>query len=188
MGNYVFTADALRDAVTRDAAAEASKHDMGGNIVPWFVERSESAVYDFKDNDVPGSYVRDRDYWRDVGTMQSYYDAHMDLVAPLPEFNLYNSAWPIFTSYGALPPAKLVEGELGKAIETHNSILSPGVVITGGNVKSRCSPRRAGSGRGRRSRTPCCSTESQSAPGPWFEMQSSTRTSMCLRAPRSAST
>ncbi|GJF16574.1 glucose-1-phosphate adenylyltransferase [Mycolicibacterium cyprinidarum] len=149
MGNYVFSADALRDAVTRDAAAgDASKHDMGGDIVPWFVDRSESAVYDFKDNDVPGSYERDRDYWRDVGTMRSYFDAHMDLVAPLPEFNLYNSTWPIFTSYGALPPAKLVEGELGKAIETYNSILSPGVVITGGTVsQSVLSPScRVGSG------------------------------------------
>ncbi|MEJ1933811.1 NAD-dependent epimerase/dehydratase family protein, partial [Nostoc sp. NIES-2111] len=92
---------------------DASKHDMGGDIVPWFVDRSESAVYDFKNNDVPGSYERDRDYWRGVRTMKSYFDAHMDLVAPLPEFNLYNSAWPIFTSYGALPPAKLVEGDIG---------------------------------------------------------------------------
>lgn len=148
MGNYVFSADALRDAVTRDATADASKHDMGGDIVPWFVDRSESAVYDFKNNDVPGSYERDRDYWRDVGTMKSYFDAHMDLVAPLPEFNLYNSAWPIFTSYGALPPAKLVEGEIGAPTMTHNSILSPGVVITGGTVsKSVLSPScRVGSG------------------------------------------
>jgi glucose-1-phosphate adenylyltransferase len=148
MGNYVFSADALRDAVTRDATFDASKHDMGADIVPWFVDRSESAVYDFKDNDVPGSYERDRDYWRDVGTMKSYFDAHMDLVAPLPEFNLYNSAWPIFTSYGALPPAKLVEGELGTPTMTYNSILSPGVVITGGTVsKSVLSPScRVGSG------------------------------------------
>ncbi|RZT17877.1 glucose-1-phosphate adenylyltransferase [Mycobacterium sp. BK558] len=148
MGNYVFSADALRDAVTRDATFDASKHDMGGDIVPWFVDRSESAVYDFKDNDVPGSYERDRDYWRDVGTMKSYFDAHMDLVAPLPEFNLYNSAWPIFTSYGALPPAKLVEGGVGTPTMTHNSILSPGVVITGGTVnKSVLSPScRVGSG------------------------------------------
>ena len=70
MGNYVFDADALLDAVTRDAQRERSKHDMGGDIVPWFVDRSESAVYDFKDNDVPGSNDRDRDYWRDVGTMR----------------------------------------------------------------------------------------------------------------------
>ncbi len=134
MGNYVFSTDALRDAVTRDAAADASSHDMGGDIVPWFVDHSDSAVYDFKDNDVPGSYARDRNYWRDVGTMRSYYAAHMDLVAPMPEFNLYNSAWPIFTSYGPLPPAKLVDDESGNPIETHNSILSPGVVISGGKV------------------------------------------------------
>jgi glucose-1-phosphate adenylyltransferase len=134
MGNYVFSADALRDAVTRDAAQEGSKHDMGGDIVPWFVDRTESAVYDFKDNDMPGSNDRDRGYWRDVGTMRSYYAAHMDLVAPLPVFNLYNNAWPIYTNYGPQPPAKLVEGQNGHQTSTFNSILSPGVVVTGGTV------------------------------------------------------
>jgi glucose-1-phosphate adenylyltransferase len=142
MGNYVFTADALRDAVTRDAEREQSKHDMGGDIVPWFVDRSESAVYDYRDNDVAGSTDRDRDYWRDVGTMRSYYDAHMDLVSPLPEFNLYNSEWPIYTDYGPNPPAKLVEGAGGAAVSTYNSILSPGVVVTGGTVnRSVLSPQ-----------------------------------------------
>jgi glucose-1-phosphate adenylyltransferase len=120
--------------VTRDAELERSKHDMGGDIVPWFVDKSESAVYDYKDNVVPGSTDRDRGYWRDVGTMRSYYDAHMDLVSPLPVFNLYNTHWPIFTSYGPHPPAKLVEGASGAAVTTHNSILSPGVVISGGSV------------------------------------------------------
>jgi glucose-1-phosphate adenylyltransferase len=134
MGNYVFDADALRDSVTRDAELERSKHDMGGDIVPWFVDKSESAVYDYKDNVVPGSTGRDRGYWRDVGTMRSYYDAHMDLVSPLPVFNLYNTHWPIFTSYGPHPPAKLVEGASGTGVKTHNSILSPGVVISGGTV------------------------------------------------------
>ncbi|MEO5662119.1 MAG: glucose-1-phosphate adenylyltransferase [Nocardioides sp.] len=134
MGNYVFNADALVDAVTRDADLERSKHDMGGDIVPWFVDRTESAVYDYKDNDVPGSTDRDRGYWRDVGTMRSYYDAHMDLVSPLPVFNLYNKEWPIFTSHGPHPPAKLVEGHGGGAVTTFNSILSPGVVVSGGNV------------------------------------------------------
>ncbi|TNM39472.1 glucose-1-phosphate adenylyltransferase [Nocardioides albidus] len=134
MGNYVFDADALREAVTRDAELERSKHDMGGDIVPWFVDRTESAVYDYKDNDVPGSNERDRGYWRDVGTMQSYYDAHMDLVAPLPVFNLYNSEWPIYTNYGPLPPAKLVEGGSGDLSTVYNSLLSPGVVVTGGHV------------------------------------------------------
>ncbi len=134
MGNYVFTADALRDAVTRDAELEQSKHDMGGDIVPWFVDKSESAVYDYKDNEVPGSTDRDRGYWRDVGTMRSYYDAHHDLVSPLPVFNLYNKAWPIYTSYGPHPPAKLVEGASGAGVSTFNSILSPGVVVSGGTV------------------------------------------------------
>src|ERR671921_1117616 len=141
MGNYVFTADALRDAVTRDAELEGSKHDMGGDIVPWFVDKSESAVYDYKDNEVPGSTDRDRGYWRDVGTMRSYYDAHKDLVSPLPVFNLYNTAWPIYTSYGPQPPAKHVEGASGAGVSTFNSILSPGVVVSGGSVnKSVLSP------------------------------------------------
>jgi glucose-1-phosphate adenylyltransferase len=134
MGNYVFSADALRDAVTRDAEREQSKHDMGGDIVPWFVDRSESAVYDYRDNDVAGSTDRDRDYWRDVGTMRSYYDAHMDIVSPLPEFNLYNNEWPIYTDHGPNPPAKLVEGADGAHPTAYNSILSPGVVVTGGSV------------------------------------------------------
>ncbi len=141
MGNYVFEAEALREAVTRDAELERSKHDMGGDIVPWFVDRTESAVYDYKDNVVPGSNDRDRGYWRDVGTMKSYYDAHMDLVAPLPVFNLYNNQWPIYTSYGPLPPAKLVQGEDDSPSTAFNSILSPGVVVTGGAVsKSVLSP------------------------------------------------
>ena len=141
MGNYVFDAEALREAVTRDAELERSKHDMGADIVPWFVSRTESAVYDYKDNVVPGSNDRDRGYWRDVGTMRSYYDAHMDLVAPLPVFNLYNNQWPIYTSYGPHPPAKLVEGHDGVPITTHNSILSPGVVVTGASIsKSVLSP------------------------------------------------
>ncbi len=134
MGNYVFTADALRDAVTRDAELERSKHDMGGDIVPWFVDKSESAVYDYKDNDVPGSSERDRGYWRDVGTMGSYYAAHMDLVSPLPVFNLYNTQWPIYTTYGPHPPAKLVEGASGTGVSTFNSIVSPGAVVSGGSV------------------------------------------------------
>ena len=141
MGNYVFDAEALREAVTRDAELERSKHDMGGDIVPWFVDRTESAVYDYKDNVVAGSVERDRGYWRDVGTMRSYYDAHMDLVAPLPVFNLYNDQWPIYTSYGPHPPAKLVEGHGGEPGSTFNSIMSPGVVVTGGVVrKSVLSP------------------------------------------------
>ena len=110
MGNYVFDADVLIDAVTRDDAREGSKHDMGGDIVPDFVNSGEGYVYDFKDNVIPGATPRDQAYWRDVGTMDSYWDAHMDLVSIHPVFNLYNYDWPIYTDYGPFPPAKLVHG------------------------------------------------------------------------------
>jgi glucose-1-phosphate adenylyltransferase len=128
MGNYVFDADALVEAVTRDAAEIGSKHDMGGDIVPAFVRRNQAGVYDYKDNQVPGGTERDLGYWRDVGTLRSYYDAHLDVVSPLPVFNLYNYDWPIFTSHGPYPPAKVVHSTVDEVL------LSPGVVVSGGSV------------------------------------------------------
>lgn len=131
MGNYVFDADALSEAVTQDAERDDSKHDMGGDIVPHFVARGEAGVYDFRDNVIPGATDRDRGYWRDVGTIDSYYDAHMDLVSIHPIFNLYNYQWPIVTSPGNFPPAKFVRGasrEQGIAV---NSAVSPGSIISG---------------------------------------------------------
>ncbi len=133
MGNYVFDADALVEAVTRDSSTDGSKHDMGGDIVPAFVRRDQAGVYDYQDNVVPGSTDRDRGYWRDVGTLGSYYAAHMDVVSPLPVFNLYNFEWPIYTSYGPQPPAKVVASE-EHASTVHDSVLSPGVVVSGGHV------------------------------------------------------
>ena len=134
MGNYVFDADALVGAVTRDSSEVDSKHDMGGDIVPSFVRRNQAGVYDFRDNNVPGATDRDRGYWRDVGTIGSYYAAHMDLVSPLPVFNLYNFDWPIFTSYGPQPPTKITPGEDGNKSLTMESLLSPGVVVSGGQI------------------------------------------------------
>jgi glucose-1-phosphate adenylyltransferase len=134
MGNYVFDADALVEAVTRDSELDDSAHDMGGDIVPAFVRREQAGVYDFKDNSVPGATERDRGYWRDVGTMGSYYAAHMDVVSPLPIFNLYNFQWPIYTSYGPQPPVKVVQGEGGLPATVGESVLSPGSVISGGTV------------------------------------------------------
>ena len=134
MGNYVFDADALVDAVTSDAMLDGSKHDMGGDIVPAFVRRADAGVYDYKDNVVPGSSERDQGYWRDVGTLGSYYAAHMDVVSPLPIFNLYNFGWPIFTSYGPQPPAKLVQGDGHQPASASDALLSPGVVVSGGRV------------------------------------------------------
>ncbi|HET7414223.1 MAG TPA: glucose-1-phosphate adenylyltransferase, partial [Arthrobacter sp.] len=83
MGNYVFNADALVEALNYDSERLETNHDMGGDIVPHFVERNDAAVYDFTDNDIPGAAQRDQQYWRDVGTIDSFYDAHMDLISPL---------------------------------------------------------------------------------------------------------
>ncbi|WP_125776583.1 glucose-1-phosphate adenylyltransferase [Antribacter gilvus] len=131
MGNYVFDADALVEAVTKDAADPGSRHDMGGDIIPAFVAEGTAGVYDFIRNDVPGSTDRDRDYWRDVGTLDSYYAANTDLIAVQPVFNLYNYEWPLFTGYTGLPPAKFVHAGPGRMGHAAESIVSPGVLISG---------------------------------------------------------
>ena len=135
MGNYVFSTEALLEAVKVDAGDEGSVHDMGGNIIPMMVERGGAQVYDFSENVVPGETDRDRGYWRDVGTLDSYYDAHMDLVAVHPVFNLYNRQWPILTTSPALPPAKFVFEEEGRVGQAVDSLVSQGVIISGGRVR-----------------------------------------------------
>ncbi len=135
MGNYVFNADVLREIVTQDADNPDSKHDMGGDIVPFFVNRGDGYVYDFKNNVIPGASDRDRAYWRDVGTIDSYYDANMDLIAIHPIFNLYNYDWPIYTSEGGHPPAKFVHNETGRLGEAINSAVSAGAVISGARLE-----------------------------------------------------
>jgi len=130
MGNYVFTTEALLEALKVDAGDENSLHDMGGNLIPLMVERGEAQVYDFDDNRVPGATDRDLGYWRDVGTLDAFHDAHMDMVNVHPVFNLYNRQWPIFTSPPQLPPAKFVEGGVAQ-----ESIVSAGVIVAGGTVR-----------------------------------------------------
>lgn len=135
MGNYVFTVAPLMEVLAEDAATEDSRHDVGGDIVPRFVERGAAAVYDFDTNLVPGETERDHGYWRDVGTLDAYFDAHQDLVSVHPVFNLYNRAWPIYSSYFPLPPAKFVfddDERRGQALDT---MVSPGVIISGGTVR-----------------------------------------------------
>ncbi|MBI5161816.1 MAG: glucose-1-phosphate adenylyltransferase [Micrococcales bacterium] len=135
MGNYVFDADLLMDAVIRDGDLPTSKHDMGGDIVPDFVARGDAGVYDLNRNEVPGSTERDKFYWRDVGTIESFYEAHQDLISALPVFNLYNEAWPILNQQLNSPPAKFVRDERGAAGTAIDSIVSLGVVVVGGNVE-----------------------------------------------------
>ena len=135
MGNYVFDADKLVEAVVRDSEDESSSHDMGGDIIPGFVSRDDCGVYDLNHNDVPGSTPRDRYYWRDVGTLDSFFDAHMDLISTLPIFNLYNEKWPIFSQELNSPPAKFVRDGRGTTGTMIDSIISLGSVISGAHVE-----------------------------------------------------
>jgi len=135
MGNYVFSTDVLVEALRQDAADPTSRHDMGGDIMPMLVRQGRAQAYDFMTNKVPGATQRDAGYWRDVGTLDSYFDAHMDLCASHPVFNLYNEEWPIYTHVPSEPPAKFVHDSgdrLGRAI---NSLVSNGVVVSGGLVR-----------------------------------------------------
>lgn len=135
MGNYVFSAKTLVNAVEQDALDAASEHDMGGNIVTNLVESGDAAVYDFSKNVVPGTTDRDRGYWRDVGTLDSYYDAQMDLISVHPIFNMYNSEWVIHTNLGSLPPAKFVFDEEGRRGTAIDSMVCSGSIISGGQVR-----------------------------------------------------
>ena len=134
MGNYVANTDALFDALAKDEKAADTKHDMGGDIAPYFASRGEAGVYDFNSNVIPGSTPTDHAYWRDVGTIKQFYDAHMDLIAYVPEFKLYNQAWPIYTNSGTLPPAKFVHAGRDRLGHATDSIVSPGVIVSGGEV------------------------------------------------------
>ena len=135
MGNYVFSATSLIEAIEVDGDLAESSHDMGGDIVPYMVARDDAAVYDFTYNQIPGSTERDHSYWRDVGTIDSYYEAHMDLISVMPVFNLYNPEWPIFTQQINLPPAKFVHDGEGNQGRTTDSIVSLGTVVSGGIVE-----------------------------------------------------
>jgi glucose-1-phosphate adenylyltransferase len=135
MGNYVFTSDALVDALRKDAADETSHHDMGRDIIPMLVRERTAEVYNFLDNAVPGAEPRDAGYWRDVGTLDSYFDAHMDLCALQPVFNLYNDKWPILTHVPSQPPAKFVHDHGDRVGRALDSVVSNGVIVSGGLVR-----------------------------------------------------
>ena len=135
MGNYIFRADVLREAVTADADNAGSRHDMGGDIIPALVDGGEAWVYNFLTNEVPGQHEREKGYWRDVGTLDAYYQASMDLVAVAPTFDLYNRRWPILTGHFPHPPAKFVHEHGPRVGRAVNSLVAPGAVVSGGNVR-----------------------------------------------------
>ncbi|MDF3301710.1 glucose-1-phosphate adenylyltransferase [Streptomyces tropicalis] len=144
MGNYLFTTKALIEALQRDAEDPDSVHDMGGSILPQLTGRGEAQLYDFHANHVPGETTRDQGYWRDVGTLDAYYEAHMDLIAERPRFNLFNRSWPIYTHSYQLSPARFNAGGIASESiisagclirgQVTRSVLSPGVVVDPGAV------------------------------------------------------
>ncbi len=136
MGNYIFTTPALVRAIEADAAQEDSAHDFGKSIIPNMFREQPVYVYDFTQNTQPGMGETERGYWRDVGSLESYMQANMDLIEVSPIFNLYNQSWPIHTFYRPLPPAKFVhdntkEGRVGMATQ---SLVSEGCIISGGSI------------------------------------------------------
>jgi glucose-1-phosphate adenylyltransferase len=135
MGNYVFDTQTLIDVVKEDARDPDSRHDVGGDIIPKLVAAGRAHVYDFADNLVPGSTDRDRGYWRDVGTLDAFYEAHMDLISVHPIFNLYNREWPIYTGHDPLPPAKFVFNDEGRRGYALDSMVSPGAILSGGTAE-----------------------------------------------------
>jgi len=136
MGNYVFDSDVLVEALRKDAADDGSRHSMGGDIIPMLTRERAAHVYDFGQNKVPGVDGRELGYWREVGTLDSYFDAHMDLCALHPAFSLHNDRWPILTHVPALPPAKFVHDEGDRAGLAIDSLVSNGVIISGGLVRN----------------------------------------------------
>ena len=134
MGNYVFSTAALIDALHTDARDDDSKHDMGGDIVPMLTAQNAAQVYDFQSNVVPGEEPGAEHYWRDVGTIDSYFEAHMDLCATVPAFNLYNERWPILTHIPSYPPAKFVHDDGDRVGTAIDSIVSNGVIVSGAQV------------------------------------------------------
>lgn len=142
MGNYVFTTAVLRHAVEDDAENPESRHDMGHDIIPRLVADGVASVYDFATNLVPGQTDRERGYWRDVGSLDAYYEASMDLVSVHPEFDLYNELWPILTWQYPHPPAKFVHEAGERRGVALDSLVAGGVVVSGGTVRrSILSPR-----------------------------------------------
>ena len=129
MGNYIFKRDVMEEALILDSEDLESRHDLGGNIIPMLTNAGVAKVYDFANNVVPGATERDKGYWRDVGSIDAYYDAHMDLVSVHPIFNLYNREWPLLTNPPSFPPAKFSASGIAQ-----DSIVGAGSIIAGGHV------------------------------------------------------
>lgn len=136
MGNYIFSASTLLRELYADAAKPESSHDFGRDILPSLVGRAGLFAYDFKTNHIPGDPPNQDAYWRDVGTIDAYYDASMDLRSVLPALNLYNRDWPLRTAGYSDAPAKFTFDEEGRRGQAIDSIVSGGTILSGGQVRN----------------------------------------------------
>jgi glucose-1-phosphate adenylyltransferase len=135
MGNYVFSTDLLLRELYNDQSNEESSHDFGKNILPSLIGRADMFSYDFQTNVIPGDPIGGPQYWRDVGTLDAYYEASMDLRSVSPELNLYNRQWPLRTAGYFDAPAKFVFDEDGRRGMAIDSIIAGSSIISGGFVK-----------------------------------------------------
>lgn len=129
MGNYVFDTDFLLEQLEKDSNNPDSDHDFGKDIIPSIIDNYKVCAFDFKKS------AKNDSYWRDVGTLDSFWDANMELVAPIPELNLYDKQWPIWTYQEQLPPAKFVWEEEDRRGEALNSLVSGGCIISGATLR-----------------------------------------------------
>jgi glucose-1-phosphate adenylyltransferase len=136
MGNYVFSTKTLLREVYADAAREDSSHDFGRDVLPALVNRVDMFAYDFQDNLIPGESPDAPAYWRDVGTLDAYYEAQMDVRAVSPALNLYNREWPLRTASYADPPAKFTFDDADRRGHAIDSIVSGGCILSGGMVRN----------------------------------------------------
>lgn len=138
MGNYIFDKEVLLDALNRDAQIEESSHDFGKNVIPMLLKEGKNIfVYNFEQNSFPGMAQGERGYWRDVGNIDAYWQANMDLLAYSPELNLYSKEWPLRTFNYNYPPAKFVWEEGDRVGMATNSMVSEGCIVSGGGL-SHC--------------------------------------------------
>ncbi len=136
MGNYIFTTDILQNELMADAANDQSSHDFGKDILPSLVQRANVYAYNFMENRIPGDPPNVGPYWRDVGNIDSFYEANMDLRAVTPDLNLYNRQWPLGSTRELDPPAKFVWDQDGRRGHAIDSIISSGCILSGGRVKN----------------------------------------------------
>ncbi|MCJ8312630.1 MAG: glucose-1-phosphate adenylyltransferase [Saccharospirillaceae bacterium] len=134
MGNYVFDAPTMVQSLKEDAEENESMHDFGHNIIPKLYEKGEVFVYDFSQNTIRGESETSKGYWRDVGTIESYYEANMDLISTAPPFDLYNRYWPLRSYHPSLPPAKFVHDEKNRTGQAISSMVASGSIISGAIV------------------------------------------------------